>query len=689
MFWNMFFSRKSHHVADRLARLPAAETLEDRIAPAALVALTQSDTLLTFDSAAPEKILSAAKITGLGSGENVVSLSARPANGVIYGLSNLNTLYTLNPYTGEAAAVGAGPAAFPLEGKAFGIDFNPTVDRVRAVTDTELNFRLHPGTGAIVDGDAGIDGIQPDTALAYDAADPNTGKNPAVAAVAYDRNFQGATLTTLFGIDSTLNTLVRVGGVDGTPSPNGGLLTTIGTLGVNPAARIGFDIAADGTAYAAMKVGKTTALFTIDLATGDATPVGRIGNGKLKLDAIATLPREEVVVAVTVSNTLVSFSADNPGQLLTSVQLTGLAAGETIAGIDFRPATGELLALTNANRILSIDTLTGRTIARGAAIDGALLTAGASTGFDFNPTVDRLRLVDTVNDNMRYNPVTFVPVDGDGVGGNGIQPDTNLAFIATDVNVGANPNIAAVAYDRNDIDPATATTLFGIDSTLNILVRQGAVDGSGADVAGGASPNGGLLTTLGSLGVDPGEDIGFDISDDGRLGVGTALAVMQVGSDTNSKLFAINVQSGLTNQPAGGATLIGDVGSDEVLTAMAIAPASIQFAVTNTIVKEKGNTFAVIEITRTGGADLIGSVLFNTSNGTATAGMDYTALTNETVTFARGETLKRVMIPILSDTVTEFDETIRLQLTTPLGGTTELGDTINALVTIKGKKPVF
>jgi hypothetical protein len=687
MFWNLLFSRNPSR-GERNRSQVAAEALEARIAPATLVGLTQTDSLITFDSAVPTKILTVAKIVGLAAGENVLSIDARAANGVIYGVTDQNTVYTLNPYTGQATQVGAGPAAFPGEGKALGIDFNPTVDRIRAVTDTELNFRLNPITGAIVDGDAIAEGTQPDTALAYDAADDNTGKNPAVAAVAYDRNFQGATLTTLYGIDSTLNTLVRVGGVDGTPSPNGGLLTTVGALGVNPAARIGFDIAADGTAYAAMKVGKSTALFTIDLATGDATALGKIGNGKVKLDAVTVAPRQEIVVAVTVSNQLVSFRADNPGEILTSVALSGLNAGETIAGIDFRPLTGELLALTNANRILTIDTLTGRTIVRGAAIDGTLLTAGASTGFDFNPAADRLRLVDTVNDNLRYNPVTFAPVDGDTVTP-GTQPDTDLAFIGTDPNNGMNPNISGVAYDRNDNDPATATTLFGIDSTLNILVRQGAVDGAAADVAGGGSPNGGLLTTLGALGVDPGEDIGFDISEDGRLGVGVALAVMQVGGDTNSKLFAINLQSGLTNQPAGGATLIGDVGTNEVLTAMAIAPANIQFTVTNTIVKEKGNTFAFIEITRTGGADRVASVILNTSDGTATAGMDYTALTNETVTFARGETLKRVMIQILPDTVKEFDETIRLQLTTPTGGTTELGDTISALVTIQGKKPVF
>jgi 3D (Asp-Asp-Asp) domain-containing protein len=681
----MFTNTRSTH--RRVNSGIAAEALEDRIAPATLVGLTSKDILVTFDSAAPAKILSAAKISGLAADENIVSLDARPANGLIYGLTNLNTLYTLNPYSGVATQVGAGPAVFPLTGKTSAIDFNPSVDRIRAVTDADLNFRLNPNSGALVDGDPGTGGVQPDTALSYDPADANQGKNPTVTAIAYDRNFQGATLATLFGIDSKLNALVRIGGVDGTPSPNGGVLTTIGALGVNPGTRVGFDIAADGTAYAAMQVGPRTFLFTIDLVSGEATPVGKVGNGKVKIDAITTIPRDEIVVGVTTGNLLVSFRADNPGQLLSSVQLTNLAPGVTITGIDFRPLTGELFGLTSTNQVVNIDRDTGQTILRGATLDGALFAAGINNGIDFNPTVDRLRLVNTVEDNLRFNPITFAVVDSDVVTP-GTQVDTDLAFIATDANVGQNPNVTGVAYDRNDNSPVTPTTLFGIDSTLNILVRQGAVDGNAADVAGGGSPNGGLLTTLGSLGVNPTDQVGFDISDDGRAGVGTALAVMQLEGETTSKLFSINLNSGLTNQPIGAATLIGTVGTADVLTAMAIAPASIQFTATNTIVKEKSGAFAVIEITRTGGHDIAASVLFNTSDGTATAGTDYTAVVSELVTFDAGETLKRVMVPILTDSGVEFDETIHLQLTTPLGGTRVLGDAINALVTIQGKKLV-
>src|SRR5436309_896480 len=66
-----------------------------------------------------------------------------------------------------------------------------------------------------------------------------------------------ATTTTLFGIDSNLDVLVRQGSVDGTPvSPNTGQLFTVGPLGVNTTNLVGFDISGTtGTAYAALSTG--------------------------------------------------------------------------------------------------------------------------------------------------------------------------------------------------------------------------------------------------------------------------------------------------------------------------------------------------------------------------------------------------------------------------------------------------
>ena len=190
------------------------------------------------------------------------------------------------------------------------------------------------------------------------------------------------------------------------------------------------------------------------------------------------------------------------------------------------------------------------------------------------------------------------------------------------MNVGQNPNIVGAAYDRNDNDGATPTTLFGIDSSLDVLVRQGAVDGNAADAAGGGSPNGGLLTTLGSLGVLVTDLVGFDIIDQGTAGVGAALSVMQVEGETTSKLFSINLNASTPNQPRGAATLVGEVGGGELIRAMAIAPPRIQFKKASFTVNEAAGT-ATITITRTGGSDVAAGVLFSAFGGTATPMGDY------------------------------------------------------------------
>ncbi len=122
--------------------------------------------------------------------------------------------------------------------------------------------------------------MSPDTVLAYAAGDPGFGMNPSVVHVAYTNNQAGAVSTTLYGIDSTRDVLVTVGGLNGTPSPNGGQLFSVGPLGADVSTLGGFDIQpATNSAYAALNVGGISRLFAINLSTGFASLVGTIGTG--------------------------------------------------------------------------------------------------------------------------------------------------------------------------------------------------------------------------------------------------------------------------------------------------------------------------------------------------------------------------------------------------------------------------
>ena len=244
-----------------------------------VIAITTTNALLRFDSGAPGTILSTTAVSGLQAGEHLQGIDFRPASGQLYGLGSTSRLYTIDLTSGVATQVGASPFAAALSGTDFGFDFNPVVDRVRVVSDADQNLRLNPSTGALA---------ATDIALAYAVGDANAGANPNVVGAAYTNSFAGATTTTLYGIDSNLDILTIQN------PPNNGTLNTIGPMGFDTSGLVGFDIATADTAFASLSVSGLVGLFTINLATGAATPVGSIGTGATAIRDIAIAPLKAV-----------------------------------------------------------------------------------------------------------------------------------------------------------------------------------------------------------------------------------------------------------------------------------------------------------------------------------------------------------------------------------------------------------
>jgi Domain of unknown function (DUF4394)/FG-GAP-like repeat len=221
---------------------------------ATMYGVSTANQLVRFDSAAPGTVTNIGTISGLQAGENVLAIDFRPANGQLYGLGSTSRIYTISTVSGSATAIGAA-GAFTLTGTDFGFDFNPTVDRIRVVSNAGQNLRLNPDTGAIAATDTNLN--------------PGT---PVVSAAAYTNNFAGATTTTLYVIDSGNDTLYIQN------PPNNGTLVAVGALGVDASNVNGFDIATiGGTAWAALTVGGTSRLYTINLTTGAATQTSAIG----------------------------------------------------------------------------------------------------------------------------------------------------------------------------------------------------------------------------------------------------------------------------------------------------------------------------------------------------------------------------------------------------------------------------
>ena len=274
-------------MALRLARWTCALAALVAIVPGVASAepaagITGSADLALFDTANPAGLTSR-PITGLQTGtEKVAGLDTRPATGQLFlitvptgaAANALVRSYALDPATATATFVGSIPGTIPgAADSPTGADFNPGFDRLRVVNAGNENFRLNPNNGAL---------SADDTNLTYNA--PAAGP---VTAVAHDRNVAPGppgtpappgTLTTLYGIDVGADRLVTIGGIGGENpgGPNGGVVRAEGTLGVavDNTSDAGFDIAANGSAFASLTVSGQPGLYRVNLAGGAATLIG-------------------------------------------------------------------------------------------------------------------------------------------------------------------------------------------------------------------------------------------------------------------------------------------------------------------------------------------------------------------------------------------------------------------------------
>ncbi len=496
-----------------------------------LVGLTVTGKLITFNAGAPQQLCTGpTQLTGLNMGDAVVGIDTRPATGELYALAlgpaGAGRLYTVNVATAVATpqvVLAADPADLTspyaqLVGTSFGVDFNPTVDRLRVVSEAGLNLRINPATGLVLS-DQDLNPI-----------------GSHVTASAYVENYAGAAVTTLYGVDTTTDTLVLQN------PPNNGTIAAVGTgLGAAFTDNVAFDITTTANvAYLAGEVTGTlgvSSLFTVNLTTGVATRVNTIKGGEAITGLTARTAQRAVAFGVTTDNRLISFAANTPATLTLDVAITGLMASENVVGIDFRPATGALIALTNQNRLYVLDTTTGAAMS-GLVMSGAALD-GNAFGIDFNPTVDRLRIVSTIpaagaqlvneGQNLRVNVVTgAATVDG------------RIATLATNIS------LFGAGYTNNFVG-TTSTALYYLDSGSNRLLTN-------------AAPNLGATTDVGPLGVDVTNVGDLDIA---GLSNNLVLAAMQVTAATTSNLYRVDLTTGA-------ATSVGAIGATTPVVGLAI-----------------------------------------------------------------------------------------------------------------------
>jgi hypothetical protein len=556
-------------------------------APAALTALTgqlvygvtASNNLITFDSQNPGVVRTIVGITGITANQTLVGTDFRPNTGELFGLGYdaaavspaVNSqLYTINLTTGAATAVGSAQRLeLGSSTEQIAVDFNPTVDRIRVESTNDKNYRLNPVTGGV----AATDGD-----LAYATGDPGAGQSPTVGTGAYGNSFVGSTTTGLYTVDHALGFFSFQNPPNDGKLINSRVLTGVNGVGVSGAigAINDLDIYYNGTTNvpylvaAAAATPNTSRFFQLtdismtSTATQVATEIGQIGAlpvsvrdisiplSAASLAAGTTAPVTGQLLYAVAGGNLISFDSGNPSVIRTAVNFGGgITTGQTVVGTDFRPATGQLFALgydpsatgTNA-QLYTVNLSTGALTAVGTAIRLELgtgpvvnmMTQVPQVGFDFNPTVDRIRVISAnsgtgISNNYRLNPnngaVAFTDTNLNGQAGaysataytNSQSNANTTAQYVFDSNTGAftqvtNPNGGVVSGTSYQVTGASTTTGgdFDIYNTPGTSTNLGFI----ATAASSASPNDNLYVI-----GDFGSPFNLSVTNAGRIGQGS------------------------------------------------------------------------------------------------------------------------------------------------------------------------
>jgi hypothetical protein len=229
--------------------------------------------------------------------------------------------------------------------------------------------------------------------------------------------------------------------------------------------------------------------------------------------------KERVFYATDTGNSLLRFSSDNPRKLRAK-QITGLPAGVSVKGIDFRPASGDLYALGSDRVVYRLNPNTAIAVPEGKSFDQmpSILNSDLN-GFDFNPTVDKIRVTSDARDNLRLNPDD----------GTLLMVDTMLTPADVQIVGSAYTNSSFTAF----VTRPAATVLYAYDVS-------GAVDRLWIQ----NPANAGTLVTPLSTGMRLRSNLGFDIA--GKNNVGW-VAGQEMGR-FGSRLYRLDVASGQTKE---------------------------------------------------------------------------------------------------------------------------------------------
>lgn len=463
---------------------PTADVIDVAVRPQpspVLLGVTPANRLVEFRATFPAEFLSDKDITGMQSGERVVALSVQLGNGEIIALGDTSRLYTL-ARTGVATPMAASAFAPGLSGTRFGLASQYDIDTpsARVVSDTQQNLSIDFATAATA---------TVESSWVYDVGDPHFGEVPHLVSCA----FWGTSPVeqSLWGLDSVTDSFVRMSFSSGSPAPSDGIVMTAFALGLD------FDdeselAPAGGEHMLALFRPAGTLSTKVTRVNTVTTQVHILGESTALLDAAVVAPTSgTAIIGLTSTGELVRFFADTSGEILATVSVSGLTVGETLLGIDYRPANNALYGLGDAGRLYVINASTGSAVAVSST---PVTLTGARFCMDFDPRSDELRVLSDTGQNLRIDPDT----------GSLIAADASLAFELSDPETGTVPNVFALAYENNDSD-AMCSAAFAAEQTSGRVVNVGSRDGCTISATSGtlfSVTNPGLIEADAQIGLD-------------------------------------------------------------------------------------------------------------------------------------------------------------------------------------------
>ena len=155
-------------------------------------------------------------------------------------------------------------------------------------------------------------------------------------------------------------------------------------------------------------------------------------------------------------------------------------------------------------------------------------------------------------------------------------------------------------------------------------------------------------------------------SGEGRYFVGTTSVSTDASGNAQFNLVNFSVLGQTFTATASVSDSAANPTSEFSACIVVTPPTNILLSASTYSVNEGAATRTIV-VNRTGGTNIAVTVNYTTSDGTATAGQDYTA-TNGTLSFGIGEVVKTFDVSINNDTIDEMDETINIALSSPTGG---------------------